>query len=347
MARLKDIAQQAGVSLATVSRVLNHDESFSISNATKQKVLSAAQELEYHVSERAKEQESELRLQVLLLYDELQEIGDPYYLTVRTNVKDEAKSRGLRVKEYFCPPGQDPPKKLSEYDGIIVIGSTDSWSRELEEQVQISRRAVVFVDFLPDFPGADYVVPDFRDLMERTLGYLFSLGYEEVGYIGGTDYDNRNRCPILDLREKYFEEIMKLRGCFHPEYIYVDGKVECSTGHELMERAVAAGKLPRAFFVENDSMAIGAIKALREHGIKVPQQVAIVGCNDNPMAQFMTPALTTAKIHNDLMGRMAVRTIEERIHTGREVGIKIVVPNTLKIRQSCGGALPRAQAANL
>ena len=74
----------------------------------------------------------------------------------------------------------------------------------------------------------------------------------------------------------------------------MDGKVECSTGHELMERAVAAGKLPRAFFVENDSMAIGAIKALREHWIKVPQQVAIVGCNDNPMAQFMTPALTTA-----------------------------------------------------
>ena len=172
MARLKDIAQRAGVSLATVSRVLNHDESFSISNVTKQKVLAAAQELEYHIAERGKEQENELRLMMILLYDELQEIGDPYYLTVRTNVKDEAKGRGMRVKEYFCPPGQDPPQKLGDYDGIIVIGSTDSWSRQLEEQVQISRRPVVFVDFLPDFAGADYVVPDFRDLMERALGYL-------------------------------------------------------------------------------------------------------------------------------------------------------------------------------
>lgn len=338
MATLKEIAERAGVSIATVSRVLNQDESFCISSQTKQRVLAIAEELQYNIIEREKVVgENKLSIGVLLLYDELLEIDDPYYLTIRTNVRKEAQRNHILLDEYYCVLDKPADLELDNHMGYIVIGSTNSWTEKIEKQLLAKKRPVVFVDFCPDFPQADYVLTDFRLLTKQALDHLFSLGYQEIGYIGSRDFDCRNNCIIEDMREKYFVEIMRLSDCYEPENIYLGSVANSKVGYQLMDECLGKPTYPRAFFIQNDTMAIGALKAIKKHGLKVPKDIAIVACNDVPTAAYLTPSLTSIRIYSDLMGKMAVRLIQERLNYGREIGIKIVVPSEIKVRQSCGG----------
>lgn len=339
MATLKDIAQRAGVSIATVSRVLNQDESFSISSQTKQRVLAATEELKYSIAEREKPVEKyEQSIGVILLYDELLEIDDPYYLTIRTNVRKEAQRNRMEVEELYCAPSRQIELTTGRHAGYIVIGSTNSWTLHMERQLLAEKKPVVFVDFAPEFPNADYVITDFRVLTQQALNHLFSLGYREIGYIGSRDFDLRNNRPIEDMREKSFVEIMRLAECYNPDYLYLGDAVDSKVGYTLMDQCLSRPNHPRAFFIENDSMAIGALKAVKNHNLRVPQDVAIVSCNDVPTAAYLSPSLSSIRIYNDLMGQMAVRLIQERMSYGREIGVKLVVPSEMKVRQSCGGA---------
>ena len=87
--------------------------------------------------------------------------------------------------------------------------------------------------------------------------------------------------------------------------------------------------------METIPVAIGFLKALKEEKISVPGDVAIVGCNDDQVASFVTPGLSTVKLHNDLVGMMAAKTLMECLYTKREQGLKIIVPNQLILRESC------------
>lgn len=338
MATLKDIAQQAGVSIATVSRILNQDESFSISTQTKQRVLAAAEDLKYRVVKREKPAESSApSVGVILLYDELLEIDDPYYLTIRTHVRREAQRSGIQVEERYYAPSRQPDLSADRHRGYIVIGSTHNWSRPMEEQLLKQKKPVVFVDFCPAFPNADYVVTDIYALTRQALEHLFSLGYQEIGYIGSRELDCRSNSFLEDIREKAFGEMMRMSGSYAPEHIYLGEAIDSQVGYQLMDECLNKPSWPRAFFIQNDTMAIGALKAIKKHGLKVPQDIAIVSCNDVPTAAYLTPSLSSIRIHGDLMGQMAVLLMQERLNYSREIGVKIVIPSEIKVRQSCGG----------
>lgn len=338
MATLRDIAQRAGVSIATVSRVLNQDESFSISTQTKQRILAAAEELNYSVAKRERPVENDaLPVGVILLYNELLEIDDPYYLTIRTHVRKEAQRAGIQVEERYCPPDHQPDLSADRCRGYIVIGSTHNWTRHIEAQLLRQKKPVVFVDFCPKFPNADYVFTDFHALTRQALDHLFSLGHREIGYIGSRDFDCRSSGFLEDIREKAFGEIMGAAGCYHPDYVYLGEAMDSKVGYQLMDACLSRPSWPRAFFIQNDSMAIGALKAVKKHGLRVPQDIAIVSCNDVPTAAYLTPSLSSIRIHSDLMGQMAVLLMQERLNCSREVGVRLVIPSEIKVRQSCGG----------
>ncbi len=340
MATLKDIAQRVGVSIATVSRVLNQDESFSVSTQTKQQILQVAEALQYPTPEGEKTQRTKkgkARICVLLLYDELEEIKDPYYLSIRTQLRKESVQCNLDVQEYFCNQACPLAWKGEDFSGYIVIGSKFTWTKQIEQALLETKKPVVFVDFTPEFPDADYVVTDYWELTQGAISHFLSLGYREIGYIGAHDYDTRNDQPLEDMRLQYYREIMTREGIYDPALVFLGEHVDNSTGYELMEQCIQKGHCPRAIFTQTDSMAIGAIKAIKEHGLKIPQDVAVLGCNDLPMAAYLTPALSTMRIYNDIMGQMALHLLLERLYSGRCKGVKLLIPNKLKIRETCGG----------
>jgi LacI family transcriptional regulator len=103
-----------------------------------------------------------------------------------------------------------------------------------------------------------------------------------------------------------------------------------------MKTAISGEKLPTAFFIENDSMAVGALRALHEAKLRVPHDISIVGYNDIAISAFLQPPLTTVKVHMEHMGETAVELLADRLAAKREIAKKIVLPTRLQERESSG-----------
>lgn len=334
MVTLKDIAEKAGVSVAAVSRVLSQDKTFSISNDTRQLILEIAQELQYQGC--ARNAKRPWRFALLILHTALDEIEDPYYINIRVNVRREAALYDIPVDEIFVGTTPLSAAQLTGYSALIVLGSTHTWSREIARCVEKSGKLVAIADFWTDDLRYDCIYLDFRDLVKLALKHLEAAGYQRIGYLGGRERSVETGKLMADLRERYFEESMRLSGNFQPQYVLTGEETTCNMGYQLAKEAIQKNCLPEAYFVSNDSMAIGALRAFREAGISVPEQVALVGCNDIPAAAYLSPPLTTVRLRADMIGIMAVRLLRDRLLHERDMGVHVVVPSELVVRESSG-----------
>ena len=113
------------------------------------------------------------------------------------------------------------------------------------------------------------------------------------------------------------------------------GDFTLEDGYNLMKNMVSLKNIPSAVFVASDPMAIGAYKAITEKGLKIPEDISIIGFDDIMTAKFLTPALTTVKVYTDFMGETALNTLIDRIVNNRELSKKTVLPVKLIIRESC------------
>lgn len=324
MATIKDIAAKAGVSIATVSRVLNHDEKLNVMEETKQRIFEAAEELEYEVREKRKKKR--LKVGVLYSYSPKEELEDPYYLCIRFAIEKELEARGYKKQ---LVSAADTAESLIGVDGVICTGSfstTDvacigSWNKP-----------TVFIDTCPDLKRFDAIVVDFQQAVSDVLDYLIRNGHTRIGYIGGME-DVATGEPLEDGRKKVFREYLMQKGLFHPEYIKI-GPYHAQWGYNLFKELHAEGNLPTAVFTANDSMAAGVYRAAFELGLAIPEDISIVGFNDIPTAKYMVPPLTTMRLYMDFMGEHAVHMIEDRVFNERNICVKVTVPSSLRIRNS-------------
>ncbi|SHK17579.1 LacI family DNA-binding transcriptional regulator [Paramaledivibacter caminithermalis] len=344
MVTIKDIAEMAGVSIATVSRTLNQDKTLSISDETRQRILEIAEELQYKTrKERNKYKRQAVKqkhdIGLLLLYSQREELNDPYYLSIRHSIKEEGIQCGFNIIEMFY--NSEIKKNIKKYslNGLIVVGSQGQYEKTNCHELLTDIEHVVFVDFDPEVESADSVMMDFKKSVKEAIYYLIDLGHEKIGFIGGkeiriTELEHSSSAKIEDIRELVYYEILRKENKLCPEYVIVEGEYSCEQGYESMKKLIEQGDMPSAVFIASDTMAIGALKALSEKKIKVPGDVAIVSCNDIATAEFVVPALTTIRANTELMGIMAVRTMKERIAYDRGVGIQVFIPTKLIIRQS-------------
>ncbi|MDD4082397.1 MAG: LacI family DNA-binding transcriptional regulator [Sphaerochaetaceae bacterium] len=337
MARLKDIAQKAKVSISTVSRILNHDPSFSISLENRQKVLQIAEEFNYPISEPPKK-EGKWKINgtvgLILLYNEIEEVEDPYYLSIRSNFKAECSKLGLPIKEYYYNQDNNI-LTLEEHSVIVVIGSGSFWTPSLSEYVKKFNKPLIIVDFHhKDEENVDFILINWQQLMENVISFIVEKGFTRIGFIGSRDLDPISKVYFQDDRERYFTKILKDRKLFDKKFLYLSNTTSLNAGYSLANKAISDKNLPEVFFVETDTMAIGVIKALKENEYSVPEDISLISCNDIPEAQYLTPALTTMKIHTQLMGIMAARLASERVLLKRNKGITLHIPSELVIRQS-------------
>ncbi|GGJ60866.1 LacI family transcriptional regulator [Anoxybacillus voinovskiensis] len=332
MATLKEIAEKVGVSVATVSRVLNYDPTLSVSDETRKKIFEVAQQLNYKTLRERNQHTTKERLRFGLVhwYSELQELGDPYYMAIRLGVEKECFDRQIELVKLFKQGDSYQSEWLTGLDGIIAVGKFGPKDMEV---FTASTEQIVFVDCSPDETRFDSVVIDFRQSMIRVLDYLLSLGHEKIGYIGGKEYVD-GETLIRDERETTFYEYLYVKGLYEPNYVWT-GRFTAEDGYRLMKEALAKD-YPTAFFVASDSMAIGALRALHEAGVRVPEDVSLVGFNDIPTAEFVQPPLTTVKVYTEFMGETAVELLAERLATKRHLSKKVVIPTQLIVRESSG-----------
>ncbi|ASS99130.1 LacI family transcriptional regulator [Geobacillus thermocatenulatus] len=333
MATLKEIAEKVGVSVATVSRVLNYDATLSVSDETRRRIFEVAQELNYKtLRERSQQARESFRFGLIHWYSERQEIDDPYYMAIRLGVEKECFDRGIELVKLFKQHGAYPIERMEALDGIIAVGK---FGPKEVEVFATGAKQIVFVDCSPDEHRFDSVVIDLRQATVTVLDYLLRLGHTKIGYIGGREYVDEGT-PICDEREAAFYEYLYVKGLYDSRYVWI-GAFTAEDGYRLMKEAVSGGDLPTAFFIASDSMAIGALRALHEAGIAVPEEAAIVGFNDIPTAAFLHPPLSTVKVYTEFMGETAVELLIERLTTKRAICKKVVVPTELVIRSSSEG----------
>jgi len=329
MATIRDIAKLANVSNVTVSRVLNNDNTFSVSDETRQRILSIAEELNYKTPRNRKAKAdkdlSNLKIGTVMFLTEHQEEMDRYFLSIRHGIEQECIAHGINSTNIIRKSLlENPDMTFGDVDGLIFIDRSFDFTVEHAKQVD----HVVFVDSSPDVECFDSVVIDFERVTKLALEHLLSLGHTKIGYIGGF------RTYGKDPREFFFERLLKEKELFNPDYVYIGGW-GTPEGNRLMSEAIAAGELPTAFFIASDHLAIGAIHALKEAGFRVPEDLAIVGFNDIEVAEYLSPPLTTIRIQAEMMGRMAVKLLIDQIG-GRDIPVQVSVPAKLIVRSSCG-----------
>lgn len=327
MATIKDIAIKAGVSPATVSRVLNYDASLSVADATKKKIFEAAEELSYR--KRSTNKYIGKKIAVVHWYTEKEELSDLYYLSIRLGIEQRCKQLDMNLDIYFLNNIADI--NPAEMEGIIAVGKFSD--QQVEELTEINP-TVVFVDYSPNEDTYDAVVIDFEKATQKIIDYFISTDHKEIGFIGGLELLKGASEPLEDLREKTFRTYMLEKELYDERFVYV-GSFSVDDGYNLMARAIEelGDDLPTAFFTSSDVMAIGSLRALHEANVAVPGRVSVIGLNDMSISKYVYPSLSTIKVYTEVMGETAVDTLVERLE-GRKIAKKVFISTKLVIRKS-------------
>ncbi|TAH65788.1 MAG: LacI family DNA-binding transcriptional regulator [Anaerolineaceae bacterium] len=335
MATLSQIARTTGLSVTTVSRVLNHDETLCVPDETKFKIFEAAEKLDYKtIKARRAENERLKRLSILILdwYSEYEMLNDPYYLYLMTTLEKHCALSNMNTIRVVNVNGEYKLTVDVKIDGMLAIG------RFNPDQLNMLRnftKNIVFLDSSPMEATYSSVTPNYKLGVTQAVEHFLSLGHREIGFVGGEVVGSEQEL-IVDHRKQELIQLLEKHGIYNSQYFFEGAKISYDEGYKAIVRAIQNGeKLPTALFVANDTMANGVIRALDENGTKVPEDISIIGFNNLASTQFMTPPLTTINIPIRFMAECAIDTLRQTIANETILPRKIIVPCNLVIRDSC------------
>lgn len=332
MATIREVAKKAGVSITTVSRILNNDDSFNVSKITKEKVLKVIKQLNYE-RKKNKNRISQSNISVIKCFDEKIENEDPYFVSLKINLENMLKKKVSKVKFFDL----EEIEKLIKYneilnfsltDAVIFIGET---SKEKLKFFKSLNENIICVDVYDTDNITDYIKFDMRNSVEIVLNYIFKLNHKKIGLLVGRNKVVKN---LVDFREKYFKEIMVKNGLYREEYLQI-GDFSMESGYIMMKEILKLEDRPTAVFCGNDSIAMGAYKTIRENKLKIPEDISIIGFNDLKLSQYSIPPLTTIKIDTKLIAQETVNSLIELLEGKRDYHKKVFLPIELIERESC------------
>ena len=331
MATIKDIAQTAGVSPATVSRVLNYDKSMSVSDETRKKIFDIAEQLNYKKGKRQKKTAPQThRIAIVEWYTELEELDDLYYYSIRLGIEKKAQELGYDIVRIF---NNDSLSQLEQIDGIIAIGKFST--KQVKELEQYSP-ALVFVDSDTLDQGHSCVTTDFEHAVTHVLDHFLQQGFREIGMIAGREETADGTTSLDDPRLACFCRYLSDKGLYQPTYVKT-GKFSSESGYQLMKDMIDQQKeqMPKAFFIASDALSVGALRALQEAGIAVPQDVQIISFNDTSIAKYVYPPLSTVTVFTEEMGKQALQMLDQMIKTDESpISYMIKLSTKLTLRES-------------
>lgn len=323
MATLKDIATEAGVSLATVSRVLNDDPTLNVKEETKHRILEVAEKLEYKSTSSRKAQVHTVgHHHILAIYSYQQdlEINDPYYLAIRHGIETQCEKLGIELTNCYFNNALPELKKVT---GVLIVGQP---SRAIRDAATALTDNVCFIDFHEPGSSYDAVDIDLVRIAKEVIDFFIAQGARRIGFIGGQDEPGK-----ADIREVAFVEYGRLKRVVSEEDIWRGG-FSSSSGYELAKTMLAKADFPTALFVASDSIAIGVLRAIHERGLSIPEDISLISVNDIPTARFTFPPLSTVRIHSEMMGSQGVNLLVEKARDGRALPLNVFVPSVLKLR---------------
>lgn len=332
MATIKDIANAANVSSATVSRILNYDSTLSVSIETKQKVFDAAKALNYIKATRVSNK-SEFTLGILQWFSSRQEVEDTYYLQIRQGIEDYCLKNCINVVRTF-KTDLNYMDYLKAVDGLICIGKFNE--SEINHYKELTKN-IIFLDM----PIADMetttISLDFKQAVNLALNHLTKLGHKKIGFLGGKEYTKDNTL-YPDIRIECFKTYCNANQIQYESFILED-KFSIESGYSMMHKLIKNETLPTAIFAASDPIAIGALRALNDCKLRVPDDISVIGFDNTNMAKYSSPPLTTIHAPAYDMGCYGASLIYNILKSGPETAMKIKLPCKLIERESCTNLL--------
>ncbi|MDY7039260.1 MAG: LacI family DNA-binding transcriptional regulator [Chloroflexota bacterium] len=325
-----DVAARAGVSVSTVSRVLNDKP--GVSAETRRRVLDAVRELHY-VPDVAARGLATAHMQNVgfVVYKRPLHLSANFSLRIMQGVEEELTHHGYHAVLAALEPTTSPSNlkivRESRVDGLILIGPRFSPRSILE--LKNAGFPIVLIDNALNETKIDSVLCDNRDGAYEAAKHLIGHGHSVITFICGPDewVSNRERCAG-------YRQAMNEAGLEYQIFSMPDTTID--TGYEALMQALGVCPSLTAVCAVNDAMAIGAIRALKEVGYQVPDDVAITGFDDISWAALNEPPLTTVHIYLEEIGRFAARRLVDLIEGSSQVPTRISLATKLLIRQSCG-----------
>ena len=340
MATLRELAERTGYSPATISRILTGDPALAVSEEARKRVLEEAGRLNYAAtkSRRGRSPKHLLRVAVAEMITPAQQLRDPFYLYLRGYVEQAC----LDQKYAFLPltprgEGFVSPEGMAA-DGVVAIGR---FTPAQAESLRSVRENVVFLNSSPHDARFDSVVLNYELGIRLALDHLLGLGHTRIGFIGPAWRLGDRKEPAPEVRRTWFLSLMEAHGLLDPELL-VETPMDARSAADALRGWLAdGGRLPTAFLTASEETAMGAIRALEEAGLSIPEDVSLVSFNDTPLSELVTPALTSVSTHVEEMSRTAVRLLAERARVPgrppvRTLPVKVVVPPSLVCRESVG-----------
>lgn len=327
MATIKEIAELAGVSLTTVSRVLNYDETLNVQDETRKRVFEAAEKLEYSVKGK-KRRKKKFKIGVLCSYSLEEELEDTFYLSVRVAIENKIELEGFKKIQVR---NTDQAEDVAMIDGLICLGT---FSKSMVEHIASFGKPVVLVDAAAKRDLWDSIVTDTRRSVHKVLDCFMDYGHQKVAFVGGCEVDSDGN-EVIDARLLAYQAYMREKGLFVEDYVKIGGYTP-KHGYRLTKELLELEDRPTAIFTANDSLAVGCYKAVQEKGLQIAEDISVIGFNDISMAKYMIPPLSTVHVHMKFMGEQAVTLLAERICTEREISMHISIPADLVLRDSVG-----------
>ena len=331
-----DIAQLAGVSQPTVSRALRGSP--TVSEQTRLRIEAIARQLNYTVDKNA----SNLRLQetrtlALLFFEDPtpDETGiNPFFLSMLGSITRTCALRGYDLLISFQQLSANwhvDYEDSRKADGIILLGYGDYelYREKLEKLVEQETHFVRWGFAQKGQPGATIGCDNFRGGMDAAR-HLMQHGRRRIAFLG----DASSHYPEFQDRYRGFCEAQTAEGLFVDPALQFDALNSQEAGFDAANIMVGSGIKFDAVFAASDTIAIGAMKALRERGLDIPDDVAIVGFDDMPAASMTHPPLTTIQQDYNLAGEVLVDSLLKQIRN--EHVSTAVLPAKLIVRQSCG-----------
>lgn len=331
MVTIKDIAHAAGVSSATVSRVLNQDQAMSVSDETRIKIFTIAEQLGYKKSKKTnKRSKPSHRIAIIEWYTEQEELDDLYYYSIRLGAEKRAQELGYEIIRIF---NNDSMAQLENIDGIIAIGK---FSPDKIKELETYSDNLVFVDSDTLNYGHSCVTTDFENSVINVIDYFINNGLKKIGMIAGQETSSDKSTLLSDPRLNTFQSYLQQLKLYDLNLIKI-GSFSSEAGYKIMKEFIMelGDNLPQAFFVANDAWASGALRALQEAKITVPERVSLISFNDTSLAKYMYPKLSTVTVFTEEIGKQAIQILEQSfLKDSPSVAYMVKLATRLTIRES-------------
>lgn len=331
---IKDIAQMAGVSSATVSKVINNYG--GISEKTKKNVRDIIKQMGYEPNFSARSLATKKSNLIGLIYAGRVNVDmtHPYFNEVISSFKKNIGLLGYDIlmfsNEQFRQDNGSYIARCRHFhvDGCLVIAG-----EEIEEAItELSNEdfPCIGIDIELNGPKSSFVMTDNINLARKVVEHFYLHSVKDIGFIGGM-----RDSAISNYRKQGFLEAMNQFGLEIEEEWIQYGDFHEESGYKAMKQILQTKSYPEAIFAASDLMALGAMRAIKEAGLKVPGDIRLIGCDDIAACRYSDPKLTTVKQDKDKFGKLSAYMLDDLIN-GKSQLKPVFIDSELIIRESCG-----------